>query len=54
MIDQETWKIGTDRDKVEKLSNTICMYSIIKTVFLKKKKLSQATVEQSTVFFFEW
>ena len=26
------------------------MYNIVKSVFLKKKKLSQATVKESTVF----
>ena len=30
-----------------------CMCNMIKSVFLKKKKLSQVTVKQSTVFFYE-
>ena len=48
MIDKERWKIRTNCDKMEKLSNTSC---ISKSVFLKKKKLSRVTVKQSTVFF---
>ena len=54
MIDKETWKIGADRDEMEKLIKSKCMYNIIKSIFLKKKKINQLTVKQSTVFFYEW
>ena len=33
MIDQETWKIGTDHDKMEKLIKYNMMYNTIKVFF---------------------
>ena len=33
MIDKETWKIGTDRDKMEKLIKYNMMYNTIKASF---------------------
>ena len=39
MIDKETWKIGTDRDKMEKLIKYKCMNNTW-SFLLKKKKLS--------------
>ena len=55
MIDKETWKIGTDRDEMEKLIKYYMhVQQHIKIIFLKKKWLSQVTVKQSTVFFYEW
>ena len=54
MIDKETWKTGTDRDKMEKLINYHMHVQYHESVFLKKKNLSQVTVKQSTVFFYEW
>ena len=46
MIDKETWTIGIDLDKMEKL------IKFIKSVFLKKK-LSQVTVKHYTDFSYE-
>ena len=48
MIDKETWKIGTDQDKMEKLIKYYMHVQIhIKSIFLR---LSQVTVKQFTVF----
>ena len=51
MIFKETWKIGAELNNMEKLTKTTFIYNIIKSVFLKKKNISQVTVKQSTVFF---
>ena len=50
MIDKETYKIGTDCDKMEKLIkyNTHVQYH--KSVFLKKKKAFSGKVKQFTFF----
>ena len=51
MIDKETWKIGKDRDKMEKLIKYNMMYNNIKSVFLKKKKAAfSSEVKQFTFF----
>ena len=49
MIDQETWKIGTDHDKMEKLIKYNMMYNTIKAFFWKKKAFS-SKVKQFTFF----
>ena len=50
MVDKETWKIGTDCDKMEKLIKYHMHVKYHKKGLLKKKKLFQATVKQSTFF----
>ena len=52
MIDKETWKIRAHCDKNGKINQIphVCTITY-KSIFLKKKKLSQVTVIQSTVFF---
>ena len=37
MLDKETWKIGTDRDKMEKLIKYNMHVQYHKSVFFKKK-----------------
>ena len=51
MIDKETWKIRADLDKMEKSINYHMYVQYHKKNLLKKKKLSQVTIKQSTVFF---
>ena len=54
MIDKELWKVGTDRDKMEKIIKyNMCMYNFIRASFWKKTFSSN--VKQFTVlFFYEW
>ena len=55
MIDKKKWKIGTDRDKMEKIIKYYMhVQQHIRNIFLKRGRLSQVTVKQSTVFFYEW
>ena len=51
MIDKEIRKIGTNRDKLEKLIKHNMSVQHHKKCLLEKKQLSQVT---STVFFFKW
>ena len=55
MIDKETWKIGTDRGKMEKLIkyNKPGQYHKKKASSEEKKTFSN-NVKQSTIFFYEW
>ena len=43
MIDKETWKIETDCDEMEELINYNMHVQYHKSIFLKKKTLSQVT-----------
>ena len=53
MIDKETWKVGADGDKMEKIIKyNICKYNIIKISFWKRTFSSNA--KQFTFFFLEW
>ena len=54
MIDEETWKIETDCDKMEKLIKYNMHIQYHKMVFLEKKKTSMSNVKQFIVFFYEW
>ena len=54
MIDKETWKIETDSDKMDKLLKHYMHVQNYKKRLFEKEKLSQVTVKQSTVFFYEW
>ena len=50
MIDKETWKVGADGDKMEKIIKyNICKYNIIKISFWKRTFSSN--VKQFTFFF---
>ena len=51
MMDKETWKIETDRDKMKKLIKYHMHVQYHKKHLFEKEKLSQVTVKQSTVFF---
>ena len=51
MIDKETWKVGTDCDKMEKFLKYHMHVPYLKSVFFKKKKLSKVTIKKSTVFY---
>ena len=50
MLDKETWKIETDRDKMENLIKCHIHKQYHKKASFWKRKLSQVTVKQSTVF----
>ena len=50
MIDKETWKIGTERDKMEKFKRNINV-QYHKSIF--SKKTFSSNVKQFTVFFYE-
>ena len=52
MADKETWRIGADCDKIEKLIKCNMHIQYHKSIFMKKR-LSQVT-KQLTVFFYEW
>ena len=54
MSDRETWKTGTDCDKMEKLIKYHMHVQYQKSIFLKKKKLSQVNIKKSVFFFYEW
>ena len=54
MIDKETWKIGTNCDKIEKLTKYHMHVQYYKKRLFEKEKLSQVTVKQSTFFFYKW
>ena len=54
MIDRQTWKIGTDCDKMEKCIKYHMHVHYYKKRLFEKAKLSQVTVKQSTAFFYEW
>ena len=55
MIDKETSKIETDRDKMEKLIKYNMPVQYKKCLLEKKKKQTfSSNGEQSTVFFYEW
>ena len=54
MIDKETWKTETDSDKMDKLLKYYMHVQNYKKRLFEKEKLSQVTVKQSTVFFYEW
>ena len=43
MIDKETWKVGTDCDKMEKLIKYNMHVQYHRRFILKKKELSQVT-----------
>ena len=51
MIHKETWKVGTDCDKMEKFLKYHMHVPYLKSVIFKKKKLSKVTIKKSTVFY---
>ena len=50
MSDRETWKTGTDCDKMEKLIKYHMHVQYQKSIFLKKKKLSQVNIKKSVFY----
>ena len=54
MIDKETWKTGTDHDKMEKLIKYDMHIQYHEKCLFKRRKLSQVAVKQSIFFFNEW
>ena len=53
MIDTETWKIGTDCDKIEKLIKYYMHVQYHKKCLSEKERLSQVTAN-NPVFLYEW
>ena len=53
MVREETWKVGTDCDKMDKLIKYHIHLQYHKKCVFEKEKLSQVTVKQSTAFFYE-
>ena len=54
MIGKETWKIGTDRDKMEKLIKYHMHVYYHKKRFFEKDKTSSSNREIIHCFFFKW
>ena len=53
-MDKETWKIGRDCDKLEKLIKYYMDVKYHKKCLSEKEKLSQVTIKQSSFTFYEW
>ena len=52
MIDKETWKTGTDHDKMENIIKYHMHIQYHEERLFKRKKLSQVAVKQSIIFFY--